>query len=186
MMVSRDETTVTEEEMDDPGVIVASSHALGNGPRDDISDVVYLRPEAFEAKHTPAIATELEEINRRLAEEGRPYVMIGFGRWGSSDPWLGVPVVWGQISGVAVIVEATLPQMTPDLSQGSHFFHNMIGFGVFYLSVRHSDSHAIRWDWMDELPAVSETPLVRHVRLPSPLSVKVDGRTGRGVICHGQ
>ena len=186
MMVSRDETTVTEEEMDDPRVIVASSHVLGNGIRDDISDVVYLRPEAFEAKHTPAIADELEKINRGLAAEERPYVLIGFGRWGSSDPWLGVPVEWGQISGVAVIVEATLPQMTPDLSQGSHFFHNMIGFGVFYLSVRHSDEHAIRWDWMDELPAVSETPFVRHVRLPSPLSIMVDGRSGRGMIRHGQ
>ena len=152
MMVSRDKTTVTKKEMGGPSVLVASSHVLGNGTRDDISDVVYLRPEVFEAKHTPVIAVELEEINRTLVEEGRPYVLIGFGRWGSSDPWLGVPVDWGQISGVAAIVEATLPQMTPDLSQGSHFFHNMIVFGVLYLSVRHSDSHAIRWHLLDELP----------------------------------
>ena len=81
-------------------------------------------------------------------------------------------------------MEATLPEMTPDLSQGSHFFHNMISFGVFYLSVRHTDSQAIRWDWMDGLPAVNESELVRHVRLPSPLSVRVDGRAGRGVIRH--
>jgi hypothetical protein len=74
--------------------------------------------------------------------------------------------------------------MTPDLSQGSHFFHNMISFGVFYLSVRHTDSHAIRWDWMDELPAVNESELVRHVRLPGPLSIRVDGKAGRGVIRH--
>ncbi len=184
MMVSREQTTVTEEELSDPRAVVASSHVLGNGTREDIADIVYLRPEAFEAKHTPAIAAELEKINRALVGEGRPYVLIGFGRWGSSDPWLGVPVDWGQISGVGVIVEATLPQMTPDLSQGSHFFHNMIGFGVFYLSVRHTDSHGIRWDWMDELPAVNESELVRHVRLPSPLSIRVDGRAGRGVIRH--
>ncbi|MEA3409186.1 MAG: PEP/pyruvate-binding domain-containing protein [Candidatus Eisenbacteria bacterium] len=184
MMVSRDETTVTEEEMSDPRAVIASSHVLGNGTREDIADIVYLRPEAFEAKHTPAIAAELEKVNRALVVEGRPYVLIGFGRWGSSDPWLGVPVDWGQISGVGVIVEATLPQMTPDLSQGSHFFHNMIGFGVFYLSVRHTDSHAIRWDWMDELPAVNESELVRHVRLPGPLSIRVDGKAGRGVIRH--
>jgi len=182
MMVSREQTTVTEEEMSDPQAVVASSHVLGNGTREDIADIVYLRPEAFEAKHTPAIAAELEKINRALVREGRPYVLIGFGRWGSSDPWLGVPVDWGQISGVGVIVETTLPEMTPDLSQGSHFFHNMISFGVFYLSVRHTDSHAIRWDWMDELPAVSESELVRHVRLPGPLSIRVDGKTGRGVI----
>ncbi len=184
MLVSREQTTVTEEELSDPRAVVASSHVLGNGTREDIADIVYLRPEAFEAKHTPAIAAELEKINRALVGEGRPYVLIGFGRWGSSDPWLGVPVDWGQISGVGVLVEATLPQMTPDLSQGSHFFHNMISFGVFYLSVRHTDSHAIRWDWMDELPAVNESELVRHVRLPGPLSIRVDGKAGRGVIRH--
>jgi hypothetical protein len=184
MMVSREQTTVTEEELSDPRAVVASSHVLGNGTREDIADIVYLRPDAFEAKHTPAIAAELEKINRALVGEGRPYVLIGFGRWGSSDPWLGVPVDWGQISGVGVLVEATLPQMTPDLSQGSHFFHNMISFGVFYLSVRHTDSHAIRWDWMDELPAVNESELVRHVRLPGPLSIRVDGKAGRGVIRH--
>ena len=184
MLVSREQTTVTEEELSDPRAVVASSHVLGNGTREDIADIVYLRPEAFEAKHTPAIAAELEKINRALVGEGRPYVLIGFGRWGSSDPWLGVPVDWGQISGVGVLVEATLPQMTPDLSQGSHFFHNMIGFGVFYLSVRHTDSHAIRWDWMDELPAVNESELVRHVRLPGPLCIRVDGKAGRGVIRH--
>ncbi len=184
MMVSREQTTVTEEELSDPRAVVASSHVLGNGTREDIADIVYLRPEAFEAKHTPAIAAELEKINRALVGEGRRYVLIGFGRWGSSDPWLGVPVDWGQISGVGVLVEATLPQMTPDLSQGSHFFHNMISFGVFYLSVRHTDSHAIRWDWMDELPAVNESELVRHVRLPGPLCIRVDGKAGRGVIRH--
>ena len=184
MLVSREQTTVTEEELSDPRAVVASSHVLGNGTREDIADIVYLRPEAFEAKHTPAIAAELEKINRALVGEGRPYVLIGFGRWGSSDPWLGVPVDWGQINGVGVLVEATLPQMTPDLSQGSHFFHNMISFGVFYLSVRHTDSHAIRWDWMDELPAVNESELVRHVRLPGPLCIRVDGKAGRGVIRH--
>jgi hypothetical protein len=186
MMVSRDEVAVSDEEMRASGVIVASDNVLGNGVRDDISDIVYLRPDAFEAKHTPAIALELERINRELTRENRQYVLIGFGRWGSSDPWLGVPVDWGQISGVGCIVEATLPDMTPDLSQGSHFFHNMIGFGVYYLSVRHTDSHAIRWDWMDGVPAVSETELVRHIRLPSPLSIRVDGRSGRGMIRHGE
>jgi hypothetical protein len=186
MMVSRDETTVTEEDMDDPDVIVVSECVLGNGTREDIEDIVYLRPEAFEARHTPAIAQELERINRELVAVGRPYVLIGFGRWGSSDPWLGVPVEWGQICGVGAIVEATLPQMTPDLSQGSHFFHNMIGFGVVYLSVRHTDSRNIQWDWLDERPAVTETELVRHVRLPSALGIRVDSRSGRGVISHGR
>ena len=158
--------------------------SLGNGSRDDISDIVYLRPETFEARHTPAIADELDKLNRLLVSEGRPYVLVGFGRWGSSDPWLGVPVNWGHISGVGVIVEATLPHMTPDLSQGSHFFHNMISFRVMYMSVPHSSSQGIRWEWLDNQPAVTETALVRHVRLADPLDVRVDGRTGRGVIAH--
>jgi hypothetical protein len=186
MMVSREEATVTEEDMSDPAVIVASECVLGNGTRDGIEDIVYLRPEAFEARHTPAIALELERINRELTADDRPYVLMGFGRWGSSDPWLGVPVEWGQICGVGALVEATLPQMTPDLSQGSHFFHNMIGFGVVYLSVRHTDARGIRWDWLDEQPAVTETELVRHVRLPSALVIRVDGKSGRGVISHGR
>lgn len=184
MMVAHDEVNVAMEELADEAAVVSSDRALGNGTRDDIADIVYLRPEVFEARNTPAIATELEKINRELVNEGRPYVLIGFGRWGSSDPWLGVPVDWGQISGAAVIVETTLPQMTPDLSQGSHFFHNLISFRVLYMSVRHSSEHGIRWDWMNDLPAVTETRLVRHVRLERPLSVRVDGRNGRGVVKH--
>ncbi len=184
MMVARAPVTVTEDELASPQVIVSSEHSLGNGTRDDILDIVYLRPEAFEARHTPTIAGELDIINRELVHMGRPYLLIGFGRWGSSDPWLGVPVDWGQIGGASVIVEATLPQMTPDLSQGSHFFHNLISFEVLYLSVSHTAEPGIHWKWLDAQPPISESELVRHVRLEHPVAVKVDGRSGRGVITH--
>jgi len=184
MMVATEPVTVTEEERHGDSVLVSSDRALGNGARTDIRDIIYVRPEAFEAKFTARIAAELDALNRTLVAEERPYLLIGFGRWGSSDPWLGIPVDWGQISGARVLVEATLPQMAPDLSQGSHFFHNMISFSVLYLSVRHSDEHAIRWDWMDRQEAVRETQFLRHIRLPDPVSVRVDGRSGRGVIEH--
>ncbi len=184
MMVARNVVAVTEEDLASPDVLVASEHSLGNGVREDIRDVVYVKPDCFEARHTPAIAGELAAINRHLAQEGRPYLLVGFGRWGSSDPWLGVPVDWGQISGASVIVEATLPQMTPDLSQGSHFFHNLISFEVLYMSVRHTSAGNIRWDWLDAHEALSESEHVRHVRLDEPLAVSVDGRSGRGVITH--
>jgi hypothetical protein len=185
MMVARQAVTMDKEETAGPSVLVYSERALGNGVRSDIEDVVYLRPEAFEARYTTLIASELETINRALVQEERPYLLMGFGRWGSADPWLGIPVDWGQISGARVIVEATLPEMQPDLSQGSHFFHNMISFEVLYLSVRHTDHHRIDWGWLDAQGITTETRFVRRVRLTTPLLVKVDGRTGRGVIRHG-
>jgi len=184
MMVSRDTVDVTEEDLSRPNVIVASEHSMGNGIRTDVTDIVYVRPDTFEARQTPKIRGEIKEINRKLVAEGRPYLLIGFGRWGSSDPWLGIAVDWAEINGAVAIVEATLPQMTPDLSQGSHFFHNLISFEVFYLSVKHTSERGVRWDWLDACEAESESPLVRHVRLERPLEVRVDGRTGRGAILH--
>ena len=123
-------------ELGDSRVIVAADRALGHGSRQDLTDVVYLKPEAFDASRTVAIAQEVADLNRTLVAAERPYVLIGFGRWGSSDPWLGVPVAWGQIAGAKVIVEAATRDMSPDPSQGAHFFHNLIGFGVYYLTAR--------------------------------------------------
>jgi hypothetical protein len=114
--------------------------------------------------------------------EGRKYLLIGFGRWGSVDPWLGIPVNWSQINGAKVIIEATLPQMNPDLSQGSHFFHNITSFQVLYFSVKYSGKYTIDWAWLQEQEAIQETELVRHIKFSSPLNIKVDGRQGRGVI----
>jgi hypothetical protein len=111
--------------------------------------------------------------------------LIGFGRWGSADPSLGIPVVWSQICGAKAIVEATLPAMNVELSQGSHFFHNMSSFQVSYFCVRHDGEDRLDWAWLGRQPAVTETGLVRHVRLDAPLVVKVDGRTGRGVVRAG-
>ncbi len=182
MMVAGEAVAVSDAELHSEQALVASETVLGNGESRTISDVVYVKPATFEAKHTPAIATQIERFNRVLVEAGRPYLLIGFGRWGSSDPWLGIPVTWPQISGARVIVEATLPDMNVDASQGSHFFHNMISFHVQYFTVRHSGPYTIDWDWLDTRPAATETPFVRHVQLSSPLRVRVDGRQGRGVI----
>ena len=108
--------------------------------------------------------------------------MIGFGRWGSSDPWLGTPVTWGQISQAKVIVESTLPTMDKEFSQGSHFFHNITSFGVSYFSTRYSEDHGLDWEWLDKQTCMFETEYVKHVNLDKPLTIKVDGRSGRGVI----
>jgi hypothetical protein len=182
MVVSHEVVEVGESELATENNIVASETVMGNGLNDEIIDIVYVKPEGYEAKYNPVIAGELEKINRALVEQGRPYVLIGFGRWGSSDPWLGIPVNWAQIAGAKVIVESTLEAMNVDLSQGSHFFHNITSFKVFYMSVRHDSQHPVRWEWLGEQEVVGETEHVRHVRAKKALHVAVDGRNGRGVV----
>jgi hypothetical protein len=163
-------------------VLTASERVMGNGVVTDVRDVVYVRPERFEACHTRAIGEEIARINLDLVERAVPYLLIGFGRWGSSDPWLGIPVTWSQIGGAKAIVEATLPAMNVDLSQGSHFFHNISSFGVSYFSVPFDGDFPVDWDGLARQEAVTETEFVRHVRLPRPLRISVDGRQGCGAI----
>lgn len=182
MVVSHEEVRVEEEEMDGPGVLTASTAVLGNGVVEEIRDIVYCKPEAFDTARTQEIAREVERINRSLAADGGTCLLIGFGRWGSSDPWLGIPVKWGQISRARAIVEASMPTINADPSQGSHFFHNISSFRVLYFSVRHTDRYRIDWAWLARQGTVAETEHLRHVRIAAPLSIKVDGRSGRGVI----
>jgi hypothetical protein len=182
MVVSDAEVKISDNELNSDDALVASENVLGNGIIDNIKDVVYVRPDAFNAKNTQLIVADIEKINRELVNSGTPYVLIGFGRWGSSDPWLGINVNWGQISGSKVIVESTLANMNVELSQGSHFFHNITSFQIPYFSVRFDGKYKINWDWLEKLNAETETEYVRHVKLEQPLNVKVDGRTGRGVI----
>jgi hypothetical protein len=184
MVVSGTEVDVFPSELTGSRVLAASESTLGNGIIDEIRDVVYVKPETFSAGHTRTIAADLEAINRRLLESATPYLLIGFGRWGSTDPSGGIPVNFGQISGARVIVEASLPAMNSMPSQGSHFFHNITSFRVFYFSVDHFQERKIDWSWLNRQNAVTETDFVRHVKLESPLKVEVDGRSQRGVIHH--
>ena len=170
--------------LEGPGVLLASARSLGNGVREDIRDVVWLDPATFDRARTAEVAREIEAVNAGLLSEGRPYLLLGFGRWGTTDPWYGVPVDWSQIAGARVMVEAALPEGDADLSQGSHFFHNVTAFRVFYLSVRRGEW--LDWDWLGVQPEVTRGRYVRHVRCPRPLQVRVDGRTGRGVVIHGE
>ena len=184
MMVSDEFVEISEEEMVAENVLAASESVLGNGVINTLEDVVYVRPEAFEAKHTPEIAAEIEAMNIQLVNTGRPFLLIGFGRWGSSDPWLGIPVNWPQVSAAKVIVEATTPEMNVDPSQGAHFFHNITSLRVGYFSIHHAGEWAIDWDWLERQQCVAETRFVKHVRLTAPLRIKVDGRSSRGVIAR--
>jgi hypothetical protein len=185
MVVSRERVDVSLEELATKKVVVASESVLGNGDIGTIQDIIYIKPEKFEVSKTPVIARELEKLNHQMVEAKSPYLLIGFGRWGSSDPSGGIPLKFGQISGARVIVEATLPHMNVMLSQGTHFFHNITSFQVCYFSVAHWDKYTINWQWLDRQRIMSETQFIRHIRPPAPLRIKVDGRTGRGGIWHG-
>jgi hypothetical protein len=162
--------------------LLVSDRALGNGLFEGLQDILYVKPEAFRAQATRQIAEQVGRMNSALLEAGTPYVLIGFGRWGSADPWLGIPVRFSQISGAAAVVEAALPQMNPDPSQGSHFFHNLSGLGILYLCVSRPDPAAVDWRWLERQPMVAETEHLRHVRCGTPVAVMVDGRSGRGLI----
>lgn len=184
MVVSKSEVMLPEDELDDPRALVSSSTVLGNGINDSITDIVFIDPELFDIRRSRDIASEIAIINSRLVDEERPYVLIGFGRWGTTDPMGGIPVDFGQISGAKVIVESSLPDLNFMMSQGSHFFHNVTSFKVFYFSLRHDDSHSIDWKWLEKANVIFKTEHVRHIRFDGPLTVKVDGRSGRGVILH--
>ncbi|MBD3236789.1 MAG: histidine kinase [Candidatus Eisenbacteria bacterium] len=157
--------------------------ALGHGRFEDVRDLVYVRPDTFERSQTRAVAAEIGALNAELREAGRPYVLIGFGRWGSADPWLGIPVGWSQISGVRCIVEADLQDISVAPSQGTHFFQNLTSFGLGYFTVHtRDDRDFLDLPWLAAQPAQQASEHLRHLRFAEPLEIVVDGRSGRGVI----
>lgn len=181
MALSDATVSVAEEEFSSANRLLATRSAMGNGIHEEIRDIVYLRRDTFDFRHSRRIAEELAELNHLLLEQETPYLLMGFGRWGSSDPWLGVPVNWGQISGARAIVESTPAGAHVDLSQGSHFFHNLTNLKILYFSLKYGRDF-LDWDWLDAQPAVAETDHLRHLRISQPLRMKVDGRTRKGVI----
>lgn len=181
-MVAPESTVeIQPDQMKGPRVLVASERTMGNGVMEDVRDVVYTVPSRFEARSTRVMAAQIENVNLRLLKEGRPYLLLGFGRWGSSDPWLGIPVIWSQVSGARAMVEATLPDMNVEPSQGSHFFHNLSSFQVGYFTVG-KGTGTVEWEGLEKGTVEEETEFLRHVRFPAPLLIRLDGRTGRGLV----
>ena len=169
----------------DEACLLRSHNSLGHGINDDVVDVVYVKTDDdFTAMNNPAIADDIERINRTFLDSGRGYVLVGPGRWGSSDYWLGIPVKWPHISAAKVIVEVALKNYRVDPSQGTHFFQNLTSFGVGYFTVdpNRADGGLFRKDLLDLMPAVEETRYVRHVRFSSPLRIMMDGKKQEGVV----
>ncbi len=175
-----DVTAIPENEC-----LLKTNSSLGHGISEDVHDVVYVKwDDNFSAANNPQIAMDIEKINRQFLAEGKQYVLIGPGRWGSSDPWLGVPVKWPAISAARVIAEIALPGYRVDPSQGTHFFQNLTSFGVGYFTIdtNRPDGGTVHKDVLDAMPAVDETLFVRHVRFDKPLRIMMDGKKQVGAV----
>jgi hypothetical protein len=159
-----------------------STMALGNGQFNQIKDIIYVNPETFDPAHTIDIAAEVGKMNAELLRENRKYLLIGPGRWGSADRWLGIPVRWSDISGVGAIVETTTENLKADPSQGSHFFHNITSLGIGYFTTSAKADGFVNWNWLKSLPAAKESAHLKHVKLENPLTVKIDGKKSHAVI----
>ena len=170
----------------DDSCLIRSHNSLGHGTSEEITDVVYVKyDDAFSAADNALVAQDISRINRKFVEEGRNYVLIGPGRWGSSDLWLGVPVKWPDISAARLIVEVALKNYRVDPSQGTHFFQNMTSFGVGYFTIdtnRPGSGGILHKDKLDALPALEETARVRHVRFARPLRIMMDGMKQEGIV----
>jgi hypothetical protein len=170
----------------DDACLLRSHSSLGHGISEDITDVVYVKyDDNFSAMNNFYVADDIERINRKFLADGTNYVLIGPGRWGSSDQYLGVPVKWPHISAARVIVEVALKNYRVDPSQGTHFFQNLTSFGVGYLTIDTNDTTTggiIRKDMLDAMPAVEETKYVRHVRFDKPLKIMMDGKKQEGLV----
>lgn len=170
-------------EMTDNELILRSATALGHGNIENVRHIVYVRPDNFNSAHNPEIAREIGDINTRFTEQGINYILIGPGRWGSSDPALGIPVRWPQIASARLIVEAALPGYRIEPSQGTHFFQNLTSFGVGYFTVDPSAGQGMfDHQWLDAIPAVYESEHVRIVEFDAPLAIGINGIKGIGAV----
>lgn len=183
MVLSREVEELMIGDVKQTDLICQSSQVLGNGAINGIFDVVMVDINNFDRGKSKEVAQEVSLINSKLLTEKRPYLLVGVGRWGSLDPWLGIPVTWDQISGASVIVESGFKDFQVSPSQGSHFFQNLTSFRVGYFTVNSSDQMCfIDWDWLNEQQAVQEMNFTRHLRFEQPISVRINGHENRGVI----
>jgi CheY-like chemotaxis protein len=170
-------------EVEKEKLICQSTQVLGNGATDGIYDLVFVDINNFDRGKSKVVAGEIAQLNTKLLNEKKPYVLIGIGRWGSLDPWLGIPVTWDQISGAAAIVESGFKDFEVEPSQGSHFFQNITSFRVGYFTVDASNKIGfIDWDWLKSQSAVEELEFTKHLQFQSPVSVRINGHKNKGII----
>ena len=183
MMVETAFEDVTEFEGDAEQVFCKSDQALSNGRIESIRDIVYVKNENFERANMVHMADQVGEYNQNLNDENVPYMLLGPGRWGTTDRWLGIPTKWNQISSAQVIIEADYGDFSVEPSFGTHFFQNLITFSIAYLTINNASKYNfIDWDWLNSIEPVSETEYIKHIRLKKPLNILIDGRDGKAVV----
>ncbi len=183
LVVSQDVDNLSFEYLKESDLICKSTEVLGNGIINDIYDIIAVDINKFERAKSNEVASEIGHYNGKLINENKPYILFGVGRWGTLDPWLGIPVKWSQISGAKAIVETGMKDMVVDPSQGSHFFHNLTSFMISYFTINYnSDGNFVDWNFLLENKSVEESQYVRHLRFDKPIVVKVNARKKIGVI----
>ncbi len=177
--------TISVKSVSDDRLIARSNKTLGNMRCDTVRDIVLVKPDTFERSKTVKIADQVGALNEKLSSDDTPYLLIGPGRWGTSERWLGIPVVWNQISGARIIVEAAYGDFSPDPSFGTHFFQNLTSFRVGCFTINPAAKNGfIDFDWLMGQPVINQTDFVTHLRLAKPLDILIDGRVGAGVIAR--
>lgn len=183
MVLSREVEELMFGDVQNYDVICRSEQVLGNGAINGIYDVVVVDINKFDRGKSKEVAMEVSKLNSKLLDERKPYLLIGVGRWGSLDPWLGIPVTWDQISGAAVIVESGFKDFQVTPSQGSHFFQNLTSFRVGYFTVNSNEQiNFIDWDWLNNQKALEEYTFTRHLQFDQPISVRINGQENKGII----
>jgi CheY-like chemotaxis protein len=183
LVLSHEGEELRMEEVEPARLVCQSSQVLGNGRMQDLRDAVVIDFHRFERAKSQEVAQGVAHLNAKLCERGKPYLLIGVGRWGSNDPWLGIPVAWDQISGARVIVEAGFRDFRVTPSQGSHFFQNLTAFQIGYFTVNPDAGEGfVDWQWLSSQPAVEERGCVRHLQFDSPLVVVMNGKLSHGLI----
>jgi CheY-like chemotaxis protein len=183
LTMARDHQDLAMIEVDVQKLICQSTKVLGNGRIENLHDIVVVDSQRFERSRSPEVAKAVSFFNAALTAENRPYLLIGVGRWGSNDPWLGIPVEWDEISGARAIVEAGFRDFRVTPSQGSHFFQNLTAFQIGYFTVNpDAGEGTVDWSWLSEQPAIEEQGCVRHLRFAEPLRVVMNSRTSQGMI----
>ena len=182
MMVARNTLNVkiTPEEL--KNAFCYSDKAMGSSQETPVTDIIYVKPQAFDTSKTIEIAEEIGQMNQLLKQKDRKYLLIGPGRWGTTDRWLGIPVTWSHITQVGTIIETTSEKLSADPSQGSHFFHNITSLGINYLGVSQKDKNVIDWQWLDGQSVIKETNFLRYISLEEPALIKINGKESIAVI----
>ena len=187
LTLSRDHQDLSFENIDPQQILCQSSKVLGNGRIENLQDLVVVDSQRFERSRSQEVAKAVAHFNGLLSSENRPYLLIGVGRWGSNDPWLGIPVDWDEISGARVIVEAGFHDFRVTPSQGSHFFQNLTAFQIGYFTVNpDAGEGSVDWEWLSQQPSVQEDGCVRHLRFDAPMRVVMNSRKSQGVIFKPQ